>query len=62
MTQSVLTGSVVATVNMRVPVSLFQSPVVPSLSPHVVTVKLFAVGLVDSLSPEIVTVVSFSKS
>jgi hypothetical protein len=30
MTQSVLTASVVASVNIRVPVSLFQSPVVPS--------------------------------
>ena len=34
---------------------MFQSPVVPSLSPHVVTAKLLKVAVVDPVSPEIVT-------
>ena len=56
--QSVLPARVVAAVSFRVPESLFQSPVVPSLSLQVVTAKLFAVAVVDPVSPEIVTVAS----
>ena len=53
--QSVLPARVVAAVSMRVPESLFQSPVVPSLSLHVVTAKLLKVAVVDPVSPEMVT-------
>ena len=55
-TQSVLTASVVASVNIRVPVSLFHSPADPSESElHVVTAKALAVAVVDPVSPVIVT-------
>ena len=57
MAQLVPAATVVASVNIRVPVSLFQSPVVPSeLELHVVTAKSLAVAVVDPVSPEIVTV------
>ena len=62
MTQLVLTASVVASVNFRVPVVMSQSPVVPSLSLHVVTAKSLAVAVVDPVSPEIVTVASESPA
>ena len=59
MAQLVPAATVVASVNIRVPVSLFQFPVVPSeLELHVVTAKSLAVAVVDPVSPEIVTVAS----
>ena len=57
MAQLVPAATVVASVNIRVPVSLFQLPVVPSeLELHVVTAKSLLVAVVDPVSPEIVTV------
>ena len=57
--QAVFAATVVPTVRISVPLSLFQLPVVPSeLLAHVVTARLADVAVPDPASPVIVTLAS----